>query len=251
MVGTNIGAKTGSNSNQPYMPYMTGLNLLDLNKLINNHIHYDPNWTSMPTKLPSNIPKFEGKTGEDPSNHIMSFNLWCSSNSIMEYSVRLRIFQCTLMGVVSKWYVYQPTNTHTSFASITKVFFTFFQLPVFHGVGIDIFTSFYQITATHITDHIHEWHKRHDLYKANINDIHGLVPEVLRLYPLLCLRVRRKISIRYNSMTSYMPSLGICIPFSLMPLTLAQVTCLHRGHPMKIMVLLGPCYYTHELSIVT
>jgi hypothetical protein len=53
---------------------------------------YNPNWPNMPNKLPLDIPQFEGKVGEDPSNHIISFHLWCSSNSIIKYSIRLRLF---------------------------------------------------------------------------------------------------------------------------------------------------------------
>jgi hypothetical protein len=52
-------------------------------------ILHDPTWSNMPTKFPSDIPKFEGKPKEDPTNHIMSFHLWCSSNSIMEDYVLL------------------------------------------------------------------------------------------------------------------------------------------------------------------
>jgi hypothetical protein len=29
----------------------------------------------MPAKLPSDIPKFDGKPGEDPKNHVMNFHL--------------------------------------------------------------------------------------------------------------------------------------------------------------------------------
>ena len=38
-------------------------------------------------QTPSDIPKFEGKAGEDPTNHIMAFHLWFSSNNIMDDSV--------------------------------------------------------------------------------------------------------------------------------------------------------------------
>jgi len=57
-----------------------GLNILDLTNLINNPNQHDPAWLAMPTKLPSDITKFEGRIGENPSDHIMSFHLWCYSN---------------------------------------------------------------------------------------------------------------------------------------------------------------------------
>ena len=40
-----------------------------------------------------------------PQNHIMTFHLWCSSNNIVDDSIRLRLFQCTLTGATVKWYI--------------------------------------------------------------------------------------------------------------------------------------------------
>ena len=60
------------------LPFMAHLNLPDLAQLTNNPIRHQTFWPPMPTKLPSDIPKFEGKEGECPQNHIMTFNLWCS-----------------------------------------------------------------------------------------------------------------------------------------------------------------------------
>jgi hypothetical protein len=71
------------------MPYLASLNIPDLTKLTNDPILHDTAWPAMPTKLPSDIPKFEGKAGDDLANHVMTFHIWCSSNSIMEDSVRL------------------------------------------------------------------------------------------------------------------------------------------------------------------
>jgi hypothetical protein len=58
---------------------------------------------NIPTKLPSDIPMFEGKPREDPSNHIMYFHLCFSSNNIVEDSISLRLFQRTLTGPLTKW----------------------------------------------------------------------------------------------------------------------------------------------------
>jgi hypothetical protein len=49
-----------------YMPYLASLNIPNLSKLTNEPILHEPTWTVMPTKLPSYIPKFEGKLIEDP-----------------------------------------------------------------------------------------------------------------------------------------------------------------------------------------
>jgi hypothetical protein len=60
------------------MPCLTSLNIHDLTKLMNDLILHDPTWPNMPTKLPLDIPKFEGKPGDDLANHVMTFHLWCS-----------------------------------------------------------------------------------------------------------------------------------------------------------------------------
>ena len=83
----------------PSLSFMASLNLPYLARLKNDPIHHDWLWPPMPTKLPLDVAKFEGKAGEEPQNHIMSFHLWCSSNIIVENSIRLRLFQCTLTGV--------------------------------------------------------------------------------------------------------------------------------------------------------
>jgi hypothetical protein len=70
-----------------HMPYLASLNILDLTKLTNDPILHNPTWPAMPTKLPSDILKFEGKEEDDPTNHIMTFHLWCFSNNIMDNSV--------------------------------------------------------------------------------------------------------------------------------------------------------------------
>ena len=80
---------------QPRLPFFTTLNLPDLSRLMNDPVSHDPAWMAIPKKLPSNIPKFEGKPGEDPSEHVTTFHLWCSSNSLHDDSIRLRLFQCS------------------------------------------------------------------------------------------------------------------------------------------------------------
>jgi hypothetical protein len=151
---------------QPKMPYLASLNIPDLTKLTNDVISHDPTWPAMPTKLPSDIPKFEGKAGDDPANHIMTFHLWCSSNSIMDDYVRLRLFQCTLTGPSAKWYVEEKSGSHVTFESLAKAFLTFFQLPIRHDNGLKLLSEFKQTSAMHIANHIHEWRRRRSLCKV-------------------------------------------------------------------------------------
>jgi hypothetical protein len=148
------------------MPYLASLNIPDLTKLTNDPILHDATWPNMPTKLPSDIPKFEGKPGEDPANHVMTFHLWCSSNNIMDDSIHLRLFQRTLTGSSTKWYVDEKSGSHVTFESLAKAFLSFFQLPVHHDTGLELLSEFKQTTAIHITDHIHEWRRRRSLCKA-------------------------------------------------------------------------------------
>jgi hypothetical protein len=51
---------------QPRLPFLFTLNFPDLYKLMNEPVCHDPTWPPIPTKLPSDIPKSEGKNGEDP-----------------------------------------------------------------------------------------------------------------------------------------------------------------------------------------
>jgi hypothetical protein len=89
-------------------PFLSTLDLPDLSRILNDLIRHSPQWSAIPTKLPSDIPKFNGKLGEDPNNHVMNFHIWCSSKSLMEDSIHLRLFQRTLKGSAVKWYIELP-----------------------------------------------------------------------------------------------------------------------------------------------
>ena len=104
------------------LPYMAHLKLPYLARLMNDPISHQPHWPPMPTKLSSDIPKFEGKAGEDPQNHIMSFHLWFSSNNIVDDSVRLRLLQCTLTSVVEKGYIKLLDASYPDLFSLASMF---------------------------------------------------------------------------------------------------------------------------------
>jgi hypothetical protein len=84
------------------LPFLVNLDLPDLSQLTNDPIFHSPVWPVVPDKLPSDISKFDRKSGEDPNNHVMTFPLWCSSNSLMDDSIHLRLFHRTLMGSTTK-----------------------------------------------------------------------------------------------------------------------------------------------------
>jgi hypothetical protein len=75
----------GSDTATP-TPFSGHVESADLSKLMNDPVRHDPSWPPIPTKLPSDIPKFEGNTGEDPGDHMTTFHLWCSSNSLNDDS---------------------------------------------------------------------------------------------------------------------------------------------------------------------
>jgi hypothetical protein len=93
--------------NNRQIPFLATLYLPDLSCLTNDPIQHAPFWPSIPAKLSSDIPKFNGKLGEDPNNHVMTFHLCYSSNSFMDESIHLRLFQRTLIGSTTKWYIEQ------------------------------------------------------------------------------------------------------------------------------------------------
>ena len=100
----------------------------------------------------------------------MTLHLWCSSNNIIDNSIRLCLFQCTLIGAAAKWYIELPQDKYPNFNSLAFMFLQYFQLPVRYNEGVEILLCYRQNTATHITDHIHEWRWRRSLCKIQLDD---------------------------------------------------------------------------------
>lgn len=100
----------------------------------------------------------------------MTFHLCCSSNSITDDTIRLRLFQRTLTGPTTKWYIDQPSISHGSFSSLATTFLTFFQRPIRQDAGLELLTYFKQTPTIHIPDHIHEWWKQRSLCKTHLED---------------------------------------------------------------------------------
>jgi hypothetical protein len=130
------------------------LHFPDLKRLLNDPICHDPHWPPMPTKFPSDIPKFEAKPNEDPGDHVTTFHLWCSSNSLKDDSVQLQLFQHTLIGSATKWYIELDHSRYSSFGKLVMAFLNHFQLPVRYDAGTEMLTNFEQTTTDHISDHI-------------------------------------------------------------------------------------------------
>lgn len=146
------------------------MELHDVSRITNDPILHSLYWPPFPTKIPGDCLKFEGKPKEDPQAHVMTYHLWCSSNSYVDDSICLRLFQRTLIGASMKWYVELPRGTYADFNSLDMAFLTHFQLPISYETGTHLLTSLYKDTATHISNHIHEWIHRRRLIKFEILD---------------------------------------------------------------------------------
>ena len=125
-------------------------------------------WSVVPTKIPSDILKFQGKNGEGHRDNVTNFHLWCSSNSLNHDSIRLQLFQHTLTGSAEKWYIQFCGGIYQTCNDLSMNFLNYFQLPVHYNAGTDLLLIFRQDKAMHIFDHIQEWRKRNRLIKANI-----------------------------------------------------------------------------------
>ena len=102
----------------------------------------------IPHKLPSDIPKFNRNTGEDPSNHVMTYHLWYSSNSLNDDSIQLCLFQRMLTGLCAKWYIELPRDSFDNFTALATIFLTHFQLPIRYEIGMELLTNFKQTNAS-------------------------------------------------------------------------------------------------------
>lgn len=76
----------------PQFPFSATLELPDVSRVTNDQILHSSYWPPVPTKIPSDFPKFEGKSKEDPQPHVMAYHSWCSSNSYVDDFVRSASF---------------------------------------------------------------------------------------------------------------------------------------------------------------
>jgi hypothetical protein len=153
------------------LPFFATLEFPNLSKLINDPIMHHPTWPPVLVKIPTNIPKFEGKMGDDPTSHITTYHLWCVSKSMLDDSIKSRLFPCTLTRNASKWFIKLPKSSFRDFGILAMAFLTHFQLPIHYETGTDLLTSLHQNTTTHIFDHIHEWRRKQILVKVQIPDV--------------------------------------------------------------------------------
>ena len=135
---------------------------------MNDLVCHDTTSSSVPIKLPSDIPMFKGKTGEDPGDHVMTFHLWCSYNSPNNDSIRLILFQRNLTSVVAKWYIKFSSTAYDSFLVLATIFLKHFQLLVRYDADTNLLLNFQKNMVSDISNHIQERRKRNRIIKANI-----------------------------------------------------------------------------------
>jgi hypothetical protein len=111
---------------EPKLPFLVTLHLPYLTRLLNDPIFHDSHWPPMPMKLPSDIPKFKAKPNEDLGDYVTTFHLWCSSNSLKDDSIHLRLFQRILIGSVTKWYIELDHSRYSSFGELAMAFLNHF-----------------------------------------------------------------------------------------------------------------------------
>ena len=117
------------------LPFLATLELPDLSKLMNDPIRHHFAWPPILVKIPTDIPKFDGKIGEDPANHITTYHPWCVSNSFLYDSIKWRLSPRTLTGNVAKWFIELPSTSFFDFQSLAITFLTHFQLPIQYEIG--------------------------------------------------------------------------------------------------------------------
>jgi hypothetical protein len=139
---------------------LTILHILDLSHLENDPILQTPFWPAIPAKLPLEILKFDEKHMEYPNKHVMTFHLWCYSNSLMDDSIHHKRFQGTLTGATTKFYIELPCNPFVNFNSLSTAFLMHFEFPIQYETSTEHLNSIQQLYSTHISDHIHESRRR-------------------------------------------------------------------------------------------
>ena len=79
-----------------------------------------------------------------------------------------------------------PKGSFDNFTALATVFLTHFQLPIRYETRMELLTNFKQTNATHISDHIHEWHRRRRMVKTFFPDqllvelfINSLLPSII------------------------------------------------------------------------
>jgi hypothetical protein len=108
----------------------------------------------MLTKFPLEIPKFKENLAEDSSDHVTTFHIWCSSNSLKDDSIQLCLFQFTLTESAAKWYIEIDCSRYSSFGEFEIPLLNHFRLSMRYDAGTELLANLEKTKVDHISDHI-------------------------------------------------------------------------------------------------
>jgi hypothetical protein len=129
--GLNMSLPLDRNSfTNTQLTFLATLELPNLSRPTNEPIMHNPTCPLVLIKISTDVPKFDGKMGEDPATHITTYHIWCVSNSLMYDNICLHIFSRTLTRNVSKWFIELPIASFNNFNALAITLLTHFQLPI-------------------------------------------------------------------------------------------------------------------------
>lgn len=99
-------------------PFLETLDITNPYNLKNDPINHNLHWPPIPHKIIADISKFEGKQRDDLATHVTPYHLWYVSNSMVDYSIWLRLFPHTLTGNAAKWYNELPYVSFNTFGAL-------------------------------------------------------------------------------------------------------------------------------------
>jgi len=118
--------------------FLEMLKFIYILSLPNNSISYNTKWHLFPTKIPLNIPNFEGKSTKYTIDHMITFHVWCSKNFLPYYSIRMRIFQRTVFTISTEWYIELKGDLFKNFNYLAIIFLNHFQLHICYDVETEM-----------------------------------------------------------------------------------------------------------------
>ena len=122
------------------LPSLYTLELPNLRRLTNKPIQDNLAWTVVLVKIPTDKPKFDGKSKEDSTTHITIFHIWCVSNLLLDDRICLCLFPHTLTGNASKWFIEFPTAWFNNFNALEMAFLTRLKHLVQYKMGTKLLT---------------------------------------------------------------------------------------------------------------
>ena len=125
---------------------MATLDVSDLSHLTNDPIQHEPQLPQIPVKFPFNIPNFDGKSGEDPKNCVMTYHflLFLQRSHGHFYPFE------TFTKFSTKWYIELPQHSFQDFNMLEMSFFDTFLL-------IDQIRNRYKYFYIASPDHFHTY----------------------------------------------------------------------------------------------